>query len=72
MEAIAVGLIVVRGALLILCLVAIGVCLVVGLPLLVREPAAWQQRLFGYTAVLLVITMFMEVTVRTALMGGIT
>ncbi|MDX2006980.1 MAG: hypothetical protein SFU83_17220 [Meiothermus sp.] len=71
MEAVAVTLIVLRGALVLLSLVAIGVCLLVGLPLLVREPVAWQQRLFGFTAVLLVVTMFMEITVRTAFMGGV-
>ena len=72
MESIAIGLIVVRGGLLILSLVAIGVCLLISLPLLVREPMAWQTRVFSYTAILLVVSMFLEVTVRSALMGGIT
>lgn len=71
MEAVVVTLIVLRGTLVLLSLVAIGVCLLAGLPLLVREPVAWQQRLFGLTAVLLVVTMFMEITVRTAFMGGV-
>lgn len=61
-----------RGLLNLIALLLIGVSLLLNLPLLVREPTAWQLRFFKFTAGFAVAALVVELLVRTLFMGGIT
>ncbi|MCS7057300.1 MAG: hypothetical protein NZ849_08220 [Meiothermus sp.] len=60
-----------RGLLVLLVLLLLGISFFVNLPLLLREPAPWQIRFFRLTAGAAVVAFVAELLVRTFFMGGV-